>query len=210
MSIKDIWPTKILISNIDGIDNTLIAEFILSNIELLNITFVPGWDSNTQSTFGSPEGRCILNGHLEAPIPVQREFDKITKGMLDAIYTEYLPSLGDHTVSNPVVLLEESFINVATPGSFQEFHQHLITDISCVYYIQAEKGMGDLVLDNFHHNISKNLNPTFLSRYIIPANTGGLRMFMSTVPHQANINESNQPRISIACNFLVEESNNEN
>jgi uncharacterized protein (TIGR02466 family) len=105
------------------------------------------------------------------------------------------------------IKMTEAFFNIGAPGSFQEFHHHRPqSEISCVYYVNADPDTGALVLEDPAGKSKMgwwldDTNPDERER--IDPESGSVRFFRSHVSHQVNINNTQKDRISIACNFHI-------
>ena len=108
-------------------------------------------------------------------------------------YVEFVDRehIGAHTLK-----LDNSFFNIGGKGSYQEFHTHLPSNVSFVYYVQALPEQGNIVFNGF--------NPPSLPWAYhgvdVPPITGRLVIFPSHTPHQVIRNRTEGLRVSIAGN----------
>jgi uncharacterized protein (TIGR02466 family) len=185
--MQALWPTIVLLDNIQNIQNKDLLEYIMK----LEYFEPPGWDSNMETSIGNNSE--LLSDTI---------FEKLAKEIQSRVES-YVTEIGVSLEHNKVELVQ-SFFNVGKPGSFQEFHIHATHDISCVYYVDAHEKQGDLVLDRFRGpQLLRTNTPAIDYRYYLPPSTGALRVFPGNLPHQVNINRSNSNRVSISCNFNV-------
>jgi uncharacterized protein (TIGR02466 family) len=105
--------------------------------------------------------------------------------------------------------LKESWINISETNQGQEFHIHPNSHFSVVYYINAPKDCGNLVLKNafgwtdMHPLPSSEINFCNSDNYWVEPLSGEMVIFRSNVPHMVKDNESDQLRITAAMNFEV-------
>jgi len=112
--------------------------------------------------------------------------------------------------NNPKVSERHSWINLAMPGEYQEFHLHERTDFSLVYYVQVGENTGNII---FRDTAEKRMQNLRTSNYVeanftnwthIPAKHD-LLIFRSHLEHMVSQNKSDHPRISISANYNLEE-----
>jgi len=108
------------------------------------------------------------------------------------------------------VRVKDSWINVARPGAFQETHIHPNSHFSVAYYIKAPVNSGNIVFrsaeantDMFELPVSE-LTPANYKTFFIEPEVGKLIVFRSNLLHMVEKNMSNETRISITMNFVVE------
>jgi uncharacterized protein (TIGR02466 family) len=103
----------------------------------------------------------------------------------------------------------DSWINVAQPGDYQEYHIHTGNHFSAVYYVTAPKDSGNIVFRSFEADTDmfplpvKMMNYTSYKTFSIPPEEGTLLIFRSNLRHMVETNMSNESRISIAMNFII-------
>lgn len=91
--------------------------------------------------------------------------------------------------------------NVNEPGSKNVLHNHDLHHFVACYYLQSED-TGSLVFSN-PANLMENCHPDspFVSQMAYPPKTGDLLLWPGWMPHETEVNYSNQQRISIAFNI---------
>jgi uncharacterized protein (TIGR02466 family) len=91
--------------------------------------------------------------------------------------------------------------NINQPGGKNSLHNHGTYHFVGVYYIQADD-TGDIVFHN-PANILEECNPNgpFVSRIGFTPKSGDLLLWPAWVPHEVEMNLSNQQRINIAFNI---------
>lgn len=99
-----------------------------------------------------------------------------------------------------------AWANIAEKNDFQESHRHPNNHFSAVYYVKASEGCGDLIFDNQQNMFplppSESINNTNRIRFI--AEPCKVIIFPSSLSHTVLPNSSEEDRISIAFNFIVE------
>lgn len=100
-----------------------------------------------------------------------------------------------------------AWLNINDKGTFQEFHTHNDAIFSCVYWVAAPEGSGDLIFEDPKEpdmlrikNVT-NLNPLSFTRINYKAQEGALLIFRSYLRHMVEPCNNSQPRISVAVNF---------
>ena len=122
---------------------------------------------------------------------VSRAIDYYSK--IDPLFTKKLSFY-----QNPTV---DYWTNINEPMGKNSLHNHGLYHFVACYYIQVE-GTGDLVFHN-PANLLEECNPNspFVSRIGITPKNGDLIVWPSWVPHEVELNTSQQQRISIAFNI---------
>jgi uncharacterized protein (TIGR02466 family) len=184
LEVHALWPTLLLVDDIEGMDNLK----MLDTVKSISVGTVEGWDSNIITSF-KRGGNVILE---------HKEFKELTVEILNRVEI-FAQELGVD-MDKYYIKINDSLVNIGKKGTFQEFHDHSPSDLSCVYYIDAREDQGDLVLGQFNGKIFKNAESTLDGRVHLPPKTGGLRVFLGGTPHQVNINNTEGTRVSIACN----------
>lgn len=111
---------------------------------------------------------------------------------------------------NGNVKLIDSWINIAPPGAFQEYHIHTNSHFSIAYYIKAAKNSGNIVFRSAEADTDmyslpvKELTPASFKTMSLPPDEGKLYIFRSNLKHMVEQNNSDQDRISISANFVIE------
>jgi uncharacterized protein (TIGR02466 family) len=103
----------------------------------------------------------------------------------------------------------DSWINIAEPGDYQEYHNHAGNHFSAVYYVKAPKDSGDIVFRSFEADTDmfplpiKVMNYTSFKTFSFSPEEGLLLIFRSNLRHMVEKNTSNDSRISVAMNFII-------
>jgi len=107
--------------------------------------------------------------------------------------------------------MTDLWINVASPGDYQEYHIHPRSHFSAVYYVKANKNSGDFVIrsiegwnDMMHLDREEN-NRFNADCYFYEPHPSKLLVFKSNLPHMVKKNKSEEDRVSISMNFIMEE-----
>lgn len=128
--------------------------------------------------------------------------------LLKEIASAIPPVLKDLGVSKNLALTN-AWININPKNSSNQVHTHPKAILSGVYYVSADEHSGDIVFYNdaksnmlysmFTDNYNKNTYTEI--RYKPKANK--IILFPSWIPHGAEVNKSQEDRISIAFNLEI-------
>lgn len=111
-------------------------------------------------------------------------------------------------VSSTELACTEAWINIAGNKDYQEYHVHPRSHFSGVFYVAVPENSGNLVLRS--HETDKDMFPLPVGK-TTPAShktfsfkpvAGELILFRSNMPHMVEQNLSEDPRISVAMNFV--------
>jgi uncharacterized protein (TIGR02466 family) len=129
---------------------------------------------------------------------------------------EFAGHYGD--ISGKNIQCTSSWVNVSSPGNFQEYHVHTNNHFSAVYYVKVPKNSGNIVFRAHDHagdmfplpfNLNTEKEPAYRTYFLEPKESE-LMIFRSNLEHMVQKNNSNEDRISIALNFVLQESPNDN
>jgi uncharacterized protein (TIGR02466 family) len=104
------------------------------------------------------------------------------------------------------------WFNLASPGSYQEYHSHPGADFSCVYYVNVADDCGNIVFrksESFFDSMplpieSADLTEASFSTCFYKPTERLLLIFKSNLLHMVEKNKSDQDRITVAINFKFE------
>jgi uncharacterized protein (TIGR02466 family) len=182
--------------------NVYLAEEILSkekNNELYKISLDleknisaggDNWKCNTYTTLGSYN------------LTQDQNFSELIN-LTTFHVNNYVALLG----SNYKYQCQEAWLNVGYEGSFQEYHVHANSTISCIYYLKMPEGSGRTIFEN---PVEPDMIPIkFIEDFnIINSMTysylpieGSLLIFRSYLRHMVEQGRNKEPRITIAFNF---------
>lgn len=175
------------------------AEFIKRSMQLKS-SIIPlnEWQCDTFSTLNTEYNL------LEDPL-FSELLDTISKDIFN-----FATNYGD--MSDKTVRCSGAWINVSSPGNFQEFHNHTSNHFSAVYYVRVPSNSGNIVFRSYDHagdmfalpfNINTEKEPAFRTYFVTPKDSA-LIMFRSNLEHMVQKNRSTDDRISIALNYIVE------
>ena len=125
---------------------------------------------------------------------------------------QFAGNYGD--ITNKNVQCTSSWINISSPGSFQEYHVHPNNHFSAVYYAKFPKNSGNIVFRSYDHSgdmfplpfdIKTEKEPAFRTYFLEPKESE-LIIFRSNLEHMVQKNASTEDRISIAMNFILQEN----
>lgn len=99
------------------------------------------------------------------------------------------------------------WINISQKGNYQEQHIHPYSFFSAVYYPLVPDNSGDIIFKSPYANMVPVKNITEYNEYnystcSYKVKAKDLLIFRSHMPHLVQSNKSNDPRISIAMNFI--------
>ena len=107
------------------------------------------------------------------------------------------------------VHVEDSWINIAQQGAYQEYHLHESNHFSAVYYVKTPENCGDICFRSHEANhdmfplITKEYNENNFKTMTYKAIESTLLIFRSNLLHMVEMNNSTENRISISMNFIV-------
>ena len=109
-------------------------------------------------------------------------------------------------VSKPAKCVD-AWINVSSPGDYQEYHIHPLRHFSLVYYVKSSEDSGNI---RFKFNNSNDMFPLPVDNYTDASfddcyykpEESSLLIFRSNLQHMVEKNKSQEDRISVALNFV--------
>jgi uncharacterized protein (TIGR02466 family) len=110
-------------------------------------------------------------------------------------------------VSLPPLEVNNIWLNINPPGSYNELHSHKDAVLSGVYYIDATDNQGNIQFersDGAEYHLPEyieKINYFNSTRATYAAKTGALYIFPGWLKHSVQGNQSNTDRISISFNF---------
>ena len=187
---KDMWPTTTYTFTVSNIDNQFIKDKVLEREQKgLGFRFDPiqggGWQSN----------KDLLD----------YEFSFLKKSLLVGV-NEILSQI---YVDDASIKMINSWANISQKGECTMPHIHEEASWSCVYYVTPTEDANLYFkdprlleyMDKSHHHLRQPYANMIRKR---PFNTGEAILFPSWLEHGVAPNTSDDARISIACNFLIE------
>ena len=180
----------------------------INNEELLKVAYSmknkegftenqPDWSSNTLSTMNYP-----LNEAEDPTGVIKATMDSIAKEVIE-FTSEFDVPPGAH------IQVTGGWFNFAAPGDFQEQHTHAHANLSAVYYIKLPPNSG-----------YTSFRKPYTSMMQLPSTTGtncaehflldsveesDLVIFESYLPHMAEVNRSEEERVTMGMNFWIVE-----
>jgi len=180
--------TPIYVADVDEDERKAIE----AEIDQLDVLFKPGTEYGLESSaLVTPIGDNVLAS--ESP--------KTLKAALSKHLNKYLNDI-DSPVTN--VKIHSSWLTKTLKGQSIETHSHIDKDISGVYYVNSNGEDGDLVLysSNYATGITKFISSG--NRINIPPKQGQIVFFPSWLLHSTTRNTTNNDRISLALDIVVE------
>lgn len=135
--------------------------------------------------------------------------DPIFSELFEDIKKEVIVIATEFAAKTENIKVTDSWINVAKPGAFQEYHIHTNSHFSAVYYLKTPEKCGNLVFrsseaDTDMFPLPLNFtNYTSYKTYAFPAREGYVTIFRSNLSHMVEQNMSNDTRISVSMNFTL-------
>lgn len=132
-----------------------------------------------------------------------KEFIKNTPSLEDFIKSSIMEYLSNLPVSYTTINIIESWAAYSEPGGYQNYHTHLREPIiSGVYYYQTSIADGDIVFKTDSGGINHSvLNMQKVALY--KPEVGKIILFPSFLEHQVTRNCTDNTRISIAFNCVI-------
>jgi uncharacterized protein (TIGR02466 family) len=195
--IEEIFPTIILNENVSyKFGNEFNSTVYNRSKELQkNSNEYPGWNCDTFNTRG-----------------INLKDDDIFKDFCNFVKTRTMALIDNYKFDKKYKLkMVDLWVNIASPGDYQEYHIHPCSHFSAVYYVKANKNCGDFVI----RSIEGWSDMMFLDReennrfnadcYNYEPLPSKLLIFKSNLPHMVKKNKSEEDRVSISINFRMEE-----
>jgi uncharacterized protein (TIGR02466 family) len=129
------------------------------------------------------------------------QFNKIIKTV-----NKHVQEYASFMNSNYQYSCKSAWVNVGLNGTYQEYHHHSRSTISCVYYADTPEGSGNLIFENPVmdmipvESINEYKIENAETHYFVPKQKS-LIIFRSYLRHMVMMGTNKEPRISIALNF---------
>lgn len=156
------------------------------------------------------ENETIVNGHQlrdvhKDPI-INQEFGKLFKESIVPAVNAYVTSISlEKEKRTCSINASQVWINVAEPGSFHHLHVHGHSHLTGIFYLAAEDGSGNLMLQNpYLTGIESLFHTNNIVCPLIPSPGQGY-LFASNLPHRVDVNNSGYNQISLC--FSIELNN---
>ena len=156
-----------------------------------------------------PKGRVVSNRGGWQSSFIQEENNIIRSTLLRGIR--------DYGESNQIfecdLILSSLWININGKGDYNELHHHPSCDLSGVFWIKTPVDCGSLVFNSPHDFVQAKELTSYASgvkdewkqfeSYYFPSIAGRLMIFPSFLLHQVRPNQSNEDRISVSFNLVL-------
>jgi uncharacterized protein (TIGR02466 family) len=183
----------------DNIDASIINDSLIRANKFIKDN---NWDTSTnRKTITTYHSDPVMNY-------LGRVDDTILSNKINMLSREFLELIG---IDPGLDLRIESWLNLNTPGTYHDQHEHFGSIVGGVVYLEALPNSGDLVFwdpvplrTQTNALTSKNrINSNQFNYQIIRSvpTPGKIVMFESWVRHSVEINKSDSNRISIAFNI---------
>jgi uncharacterized protein (TIGR02466 family) len=138
----------------------------------------------------------------------------------DLVFSNLIQQCEDHVkvfskeygIDNAIIKHKEGWMNVAAFNEYQEFHIHPNNHFSLAYYVSVPENSGDIIFrspesstDMFMLPSGKESFATMKTIRIKPT-AGKLIIFRSNLLHMVEKNKSNNARISVSMNMVLQET----
>ncbi len=136
-------------------------------------------------------------------------YDFVHENLIQEVFVHLRTFADQHGIINKTFTCVSSWINLAKKGDYQEYHIHPNSHFSAVYYVKVPKNCGRIIFkkksadfDMFPIKYESNTQANSLTYKIVP-NECDLLIFRSNLPHMVEKNQSDEDRVSISMNFII-------
>jgi len=195
--------------NIDNISNMFVELLYRKEMPVLsenNAQYAEQALAIASNTATNPDWMCDTFTTMNTPYNLLE--DKNFAAIFTECGTEVFKFASCFGVTSNNLRCAEGWLNIAMPGQYQEFHRHPMSHFSAVYYVQTPDRCGNIVFRNpssesdmFPLPTTSMAHPNFRTFYQT-AKAGELLIFRSNMAHMVMKNQSTEPRISIAMNYV--------
>ena len=183
------FPSVIWSGLLNGVDNDAISLFAYDrkNIdEGVTVSNYIGWQSGP-----------IREGDNE-------EFDNLVKALNEQINNCAVQA------DLPELQIQNIWININTPGSYNHLHNHAGSILSGVYYVKATPEQGNIFFergDNAEYFLPPMQNPNYFTSTATTykAMTDAVYIFPGWLKHSVQPNLTKEDRISVSFNYGVKQ-----
>ena len=181
MKFHYLFPQVILQEQISSDTLFNIKKEIEFNFDEINKLLVGnGWRDNIHTT--SKYCKCIIS-----------HFNWISiKDIIDPLIKNYL---SETEIPFQDLKISNSWINISTPGGFQELHIHGQNIISGCFYLNTSNNCGEI---EFTPHIYETIHKPNIAH--TPLN-GEILVFHGMIPHRVIYNKSKENRVSLSFNY---------
>ena len=137
--------------------------------------------------------------------------DDIFNQLIDKAGEEVIAFSNQYMIYPKKIQCYNAWFNIASKGNYQEFHQHPMSHFSVVYYVKVPEDSGCLIIRN--QNVNSDMFPLIKAKQFNSLNqqtfkfkpsNQDLIIFRSNIQHMVEKNNSEEDRVSIAMNFILE------
>ena len=135
--------------------------------------------------------------------------DPVFQPILQDIKSEVLKVSREFGQNKNDIMYNGGWINLASPGAYQEYHIHGYSHFSIVYYIDVPENSGDIVFlspeatvaDMYPLPKEETVTYAGVKTFKFTPVANDLLIFRSNIMHMVNQNKSDRDRVSISINF---------
>ena len=186
------FPSVIWSGMMDGVDNAHIETFAQDRKQLdegVQVSNYIGWQSGP-----------IRQGDSE-------EFDKLVR-----VITEQVNGCAVQA-DIPELAIQNIWVNVNTPGSYNHLHNHAGSILSGVYYVKATLEQGNIFFergDNAEYFLPPMEKPNYFTSTATTykAMTSAIYIFPGWLKHSVQPNLTSEDRISVSFNYGIKTNAN--
>ena len=186
------FPSVIWSGMMDGVDNAHIETFAQDRKQLdegVQVSNYTGWQSGP-----------IRQGDSE-------EFDKLVR-----VITEQVNGCAVQA-DIPELAIQNIWVNVNTPGSYNHLHNHAGSILSGVYYVKATPEQGNIFFergDNAEYFLPPMEKPNYFTSTATTykAMTIAIYIFPGWLKHSVQPNLTSEDRISVSFNYGIKTNAN--
>jgi len=193
-SIKNLWPTPIYSNFAQGKEFNNIQEELNAVIGKLNF-------SQNKSFLGiTPNTHELSENAFDASV-LDDYGCNYTLKFIDKCLIEYLNLIGSEI---PSFKLCESWITKTKKSNYAHIHNHGLTDVAGVYYINTNGKDGDLCFEYINNLLGGNYIYNAIDQRVnAPLKTGLLLLWPGNLNHGTEVNTTDNERLSLSFNINI-------
>lgn len=196
--IFTLFPTPLYTYKLENTEYTNVQQELQTVVDELyteeNWGQNPNWNSSSQ--YLSNKGNFIEN------ILESKDMKVVTQFIMHHCYN-YMASM--NVKPKYKAAIETSWLSLTKTGLSSHIHDHGTSHISGVYWFKTNGNDGDIVFRNSHKALKCNpIGSSVAHENAFPPEQGRLILFPGFLDHSVNENTTNEDRISLSFNILLE------
>jgi len=194
---------------------TLVFEETLEDLKKHNQALIDkAYKIKEQAPETDPDWRCDTYSTLPH-YNLEQDNDSVVHRLINLFGNKVMAFSRNWGMDPKKIICNDFWINIAAPGDYQEYHKHARSHFSLAYYLQTDKGCGNIVFKNpsdhfdmFPLPVSArgSLTDASFGTFAFEPEENKLLIFRSTLSHMVEKNKSNRDRISVTMNFSFEDN----